>query len=281
MKYVYLILLATLIAGNAMARPAPEWPGIRKEIQVTADVLEARLRETFKDDMNVHSVKGRYLAQQGVLFDIHLSLPWFSIDTTNNGADVHIDADLNLEEIPRMVHDILAELQIAITPYQAGELEALRELRDEQKDIREEQRTLRAELRKLRREQVRERDEKAREGIREQIAQLELELEAAETAAESLSDDIEVLYKQLQEPPHDQKRQNSDAPDPNLAASIALCDAASTLRSLDSEKYVTVSLKQRSSMTYITFTMELVEDCRARRIDAVELLDKAWVYEDS
>ncbi len=271
----------TAIALQADARSAEEWPDIRREINVTEDVLAATLREELANDNHVSSVEGIYLPRQGVLFNVQLSAPWFSIDTEENGTDVHINADLNLEEIPRMVHDILAELQIAVAPYAPEELAELKALREEQRELRREQRDLRSNLRKLRREQVRERDESAREDIREQIAELEVELEAAEAGSEALAQDIEEQYEKLKEAPRASERQRSDAPDVNLAVTRAVCTAAPTLQSVQNEQYVTVALRQSGSMTYITYRMEHVKSCQRRDIDAEKLLDRAWMYTDT
>ena len=273
--------LIVLAAATSQARTVDEWPEIRREINVTEDVIAASLRETFDRDMTVHTVEGTYLPRQGVLFNVHLSAPWFSIDTEENGADLHIDANLNLEEIPRMVHDILAELQIAVAPYAPEALAELKDLREEQRELRREQRGMRSELRKLRREQVRERDEQQREDIQAQIADLEVELEAAEAAGEALSADIETQYERLQEEAQPVKRQKSDAPDASIAVTTAICDAAATLKSLRNDNYVTVALRQGGSMTYITYSMETAKDCQRRNIDAAKLLDKAWTYQGS
>ncbi len=281
---IYRTLTALALSAcvlHADARNAEQWPDIRREINVTEDVLAATLREEFAGDTHVNSVEGIYLPRQGVLFNVQLSAPWFSIDTEEHGADVHINADLNLEEIPRMVHDILAELQIAVAPYAPEELAELKSLREEQRELRREQRELRSTLRKLRREQVRERDEDARDGIREQIADLEVELEAAEAAGEALSEDIEAQYAKLKEAPRATERQESDAPKTDLAVTRAVCTAAPTLQSVHNEQYITVALRQSGSMTYITYKMEHVKDCQRRDIDAEKLLDRAWMYTDT
>ena len=297
--------LIVLAAATSQARTVDEWPEIRREINVTEDVIAASLRETFDRDMTVHTVEGTYLPRQGVLFNVHLSAPWFSIDTKENGADLHIDANLNLEEIPRMVHDILAELQIAVAPYAPEALAELKDLREEQRELRREQRGMRSELRKHLaspsmpepkprrqlpdatpsvappRQQHPERDEQQREDIQAQIADLEVELEAAEAAGEALSADIETQYERLQEEAQPVKRQKSDAPDASIAVTTAICDAAATLKSLRNDNYVTVALRQGGSMTYITYSMETAKDCQRRNIDAAKLLDKAWTYQGS
>ncbi len=278
-----LLALSLVTPGVVLSAPkqAPAWPEVQRQIKVTEEVLEATLRDSLGKDLKVSSVRGTYLPNQGVLFNTKLSVPWVSVNTDDDGTGVHIKADLNLEEIPRMVHDILAELQIAVEPYAAEELSALKDLREEQRDLRKDERDIRSKLRKLRREQVREKDRDDREEIGEEIADLELELEATETAAESLKADIERQYERIKSNPEQERRQNVDAIDTSMAVTEAICQASSSLKSIDNEHYVTVALDQRGSMTFITYQMEDVKDCQRRDIDTSKLLDSAWIYEDS
>ena len=271
--------LTTLTAATTQATEVENWSTLRKEVDVSTDVLAAALRRELGDELNVNAVEGQYLAQQGVLFSLTLSEPWLVIDQNSSGTQVHIDADLDLEEIPRMVHDILAELQINVTPYEAEDLSELRELRQEQRELRAEQRELRSLLRKARRELIRAREADRREHLEQQIEAYQTELAASDEAYAALDADIEAQYDRLKSPDRD-PRQKSDALDADLAVSAAVCDAAATLKSLDSEHYVTVTLRQGGSMKSITYRMEHVTDCREGKLDPSNLLANAWVYED-
>ena len=194
----WLLALITLsLASLATAREVDNLADITREAKIVADVMKSALRNELKGGIRVTSVTAEYLAEQGVLVSVRLNAPWLTIN--NGDTSIAINGQINLEEIPSMVENILSDLQIDLSPYEPESLETLRELRAEQRDLRLEQRDIRAQLRTLRRELVRTDSSNEQQKVQRQIENLERELIAVDSQYDALAKDIDIQYKSLRD----------------------------------------------------------------------------------
>ncbi|XOV84774.1 MAG: hypothetical protein ACFHXK_06550 [bacterium] len=275
--------LMLLMAVTGSARDIENLADIHREAKIVADVMKSALRSELSGGLRVTSVSAEYLAKQGVLVSVRLNAPWLTI--TDTDAAIQINGQINLEEIPSMVENILSDLKIDLSPYEPESLETLRELRAEQRDLRLEQRDIRAQLRTLRRELVRADNSEEQRTIQRQIDNLERELAAVDTQYDALAKDIDLQYKSLRD--YRERVDTPQPPDPPSAASpdidalIArtVCDYGATLKSLGSEDYLTVALRRDNSTRYFAFKMDFVDSCGRGDMRFERLQERAYIYD--
>ena len=264
---------------TAAARQPERLADIQREARIVADVMKSVLRNEMHNGVRVTNVTAQYLARQGVLISVRLNAPWLVIN--DGDSAIEINGQLNLDEIPAMVENILSDLKIDIQHYEPEALSALREMRDEQRELRGEQRELRAQLREERRELVRaEADEKNR--LKQRIDALESELQALEAQSQALSADIDRQYQELRDyrgGPSANTPQTQPEREVSTIIAQAVCDYASTLKSLSADNFLTVALRRNDTDTYYAFSMGQVRKCGSGDIDTAQLVDSAYQYE--
>lgn len=274
-----LVCLASLMTNTVNAREVGNLDNIQRESRIVADVMKSALRTDLPSGIRVTTVSAEYLAQQGVLISVKLNAPWLVI---NDGESaIAINGQLNLEEIPAMVENILSDLQIDVKHYEPEALEALRELREEQRQLRSEQRELRSDLRSKRRDLVRaEADDK--QALQQSIDRLELELQALEAQSDALSQDIDRQYEELRDyrgGPSSPAPQPNPSLDTDAVIAQAVCDYGATLKTLEAENFVTVAVRRNDSNTYFAFQMEQVRSCNRGDMSTERLLELAYQYD--
>lgn len=274
------VLCALNVAPNvAFAQATQKIAAIQRESRIVADVMASALRTELSNGIRVSSVSAEYLARQGVLISVKLNAPWLIVD--NLGTHIEINGDLALEEIPSLVKDVLADLEIDVERHEPETLATLRVLREEQRALRTEQRTLRANLRQARRDLVQAKGQD-KAPISKRIADLELGLQALEQQSETLTADIDRQYETLKD-----QRKGPDTsitpgvadPDINLIVAQAVCDYATTLNSLDPDDYVSVIVRRNDARQYLIFEMGDIRRCNKDSAGAAALLAKAIRYE--
>lgn len=274
-----LLLSLCLLTGSMHARSPEQLDRVQREARIVADVIESALRSELRSQARVNSVEAEYLAQQGVLVSVNLNRPWLVV--SDYDSDVEIDGHITIPEIPRMVTEILHDLQINVaTPFEPEALEELRELRNEQRELRLEQRKIRGKLRQERRELVRADDDDKRQKVAEDITELERELAALDAQYEALASDIQDQYQRLsdyraepEDPTRVTKVQDLDA----LIARTA-CDYGGTLRSLSSQQFLTIALRRGDRTDYYAFKMGDVQNCSQQRLSSDKLLELGYLY---
>jgi len=274
-----LICAATLLTINAKAREVDNLDDLQREARIVADVMKSALRSELHNGVRVTSVAAEYLARQGVLISVKLNAPWLVI---NDGESaIEINGQLNLEEIPAMVENILSDLQIDVKHYEPEALEALRELREEQRELRSEQRELRSDLRRERRDLVRA-DADDKDKVQQRINQLELELQALEAQSDALSQDIDRQYEELRDyrgGPSSPSPQTAPSRDMNTIIAQAVCDYGATLKALRSDDFVTIAVRRNDSNEYLAFQMDHVRSCNRGDMRTERLLELAYQYD--
>ena len=275
-----LLVVALALPGHASARETAELDAIQREARIVADVMKAALRSELSDGVRVTSVNAEYLAQQGVLVSVRLNAPWLTINDSD--SSIAIAGEINLDEIPTMVENILSDLQIEVSPYEPEALEALRALRSEQRELRLEQRGIRAKLREKRRALVRAEDDGDREDVQEDIADLERELLAVDAQYDALAKDIDIQYEELRDYRSGHRGTSESAPRPqaDVDALIArsACDYGATLKSLSTENYLTIALRRDDHNEYYAFKMDHIFSCSRGDMRTERLLDLAYRY---
>ena len=270
--------LATLVAANAAGAAAPaRLDALDREMRVLANVLEAALRDAPGVGKRVRRVEVDYLAGQGALVTLSLARGWFGSYRVELGADAN-----GVIAVPGMVHDILADLQIPASPWDAEELEALRELRQEQRGLRREQRELRKKIRKHRRQQALEGDGEEGDGEAE-IEALQRELAALEAEHEALRADIRDQYGDVREVRKHRALAEADGEDRTQEFEMALLDAVCSyggaLKSVPEDERLSVKVRRRDQSAFYVFGMKDVLACQNDGMALEKLKAAAVVYE--
>ena len=261
-----------------MAREVEQLEQINRDMDVIENIFTSVMREAAKDRVRIRNVRSDYLAGQGVLVTMDVSASWIYVNRFNN--DISIDADIrSLSEIPEMVQDILAELRIAITPYEPEELEELRELRTLQREARTQRRKVARSLYEQRRQLVRTTDADDQEAIQERIDELKDELEVLSGQEAVIDNSIDEQHERLRELSRRYKDRQLEATT-NLAETVAeaVCAYGSTFSFLSPDQFVTVALNKANEIEYFTFRMDNVRTCQRGDINDETLLARAYVY---
>ncbi len=274
-------LAATLTLTPAIGetREPDNLAAIQREARIVADVMRSALRNELKNT-RITTVNAEYLPRQGVLVSVKMSAPWLEIDKSESTIQINGN-NIDLEQIPAMVENILADLQIDVTPYEPEALDDLRALRAEQRQLRLEQRRIRSDLRRDRRELVRAEGDAERRRVEEQIAERERDLAAVDAEYEALARDIETQYDDLR----DYRVGTSEPPEPptppgwDTVIAQSACDYGATLKSLSSDNYLTVALRRGDTNEYFAFKMDDVKACNSGDMRTERLLELAYQYQ--
>lgn len=274
-----IVAALILIPASSYARTIDNVAAIQREARILADVMNSSLRGEMSEGVRVSSVRAEYLAKQGVLVSVRLNAPWLTIN--DNDTAVEINGQINLQEIPSMVEDILAELQIDVSPYEPEALEVLRSLRTEQRELREEQREIRSKLRESRRALVRATEDDERAEEQDEIDELERELLAVGAQYDALATDIDIQYQELR----DYRGGGStpapkrDAPNYDELIARTVCDYGATLKSLSAQNFLTVALRRDETTDYYAFKMDNIYSCSNGDTSVERLLELAFQYQ--
>lgn len=266
----------TLTVAAASNQP-PALEALRHEMNVAREVIPTALANTAQR-VRVVDAEAIYLAGQGVLLDMDMAR-W----PASRMGDFEVTA---IDQIPHVVQEIVANVQLAIAPYEPEDLAELRELREEQREVRNQQRELRRELRRLRAEHAREPDYigiplpgETKTVMAQGIREREAELEALDGEYQALERDIDKQYEQLR------ALRQSDAPaeepatrDLTDAVGTVACDYGGTLKSLPDDEHLTFRLRRGRESAFYVFRKEDLVACRRESIAAPELLSRASIY---
>ena len=216
-------------------------------------------------------VEAGYLAAQGVLVIVDLASPWYRLDA----RDVDLAPELSsLEQIPDMVHEILAEMNLGLSRGEVAELQALRSIRDQQQALRAEQRALRARLRELRRERLRAPPDRA-QSLSRQIDALDSELAAADARERALAAEAGSLRVDIDGQPAAAPaavdRQTLDA-----AVAGVVCRHGAGVELRDDPGRFNVVVRQADSTRYYVFPLDRVRACAD---DPAALLEDGLRYD--
>ncbi len=279
----------TLTVAAASNQP-PALEALRHEMSVAREVIPTALANT-AERVRVVDAEAIYLAGQGVLIDMDMAHR-----PASRVGDFEVTA---IDQIPHVVQEIVANVQLAIAPYEPEDLAELRELREEQRAIRNQQRDLRQELRRLRAKQARDPSlvsrfydpDEGRIGIRfgdeckdkdeiaDCIREREAELAALDSEYEVLEQDIDAQYDFLRT----LRQHEAQPPEPatgditEAVASVA-CDYGGTLKSLPEDEHLTFRLRRGRESAFYVFRKEDLVACRRESIAAPELLARATIY---
>ncbi len=273
------LLSAALPSQVSQARPVTELEPIVRELRIAEDVFRSAMANSIGGPVKIINVKSQFLARQGVLVSMRVVVPWIDVDEfTRRSIDIGSDVE-SLHDIPEMVHEILAELNIAVAPYDPDELEALRDLRAEQRKLRNEQRDLRSKLRDVRRKRNREDDEDSVDDLDDEIADLDNELNGLEDEYQLLDDDIDEQYLRLQDLRSNYSDRSLTEANLSQAVGETACNYGGTFKTLGSQQYLTVALELTDTTKYYVFKMEHIAACRRGEINPAKLLERSYLYD--
>ena len=283
-NFLILCLLATTLVAPTHAREIADLQDIQRETRIVSDVMRSALRDQLNGEVRVTSISAEYLARQGVHVSVTLNTPWLKI---NDGGETTFDfhGDVRMVEIPEMVSNILNDLQLNIPPYEPEALEDLKALREEQRELRRDSRELRSDLREKRRELVRADDSDKEEDLKNQIASLEKQLQTVEVQYNELTSEIDTTYDELKAPtvraPATQVVKNPKEPlDVPLTVAQTACDYGALLKSLNSDEFLTISVRRSKTIEYFAFEMDHVRQCSRDNMRVDRLLALAYQYQN-
>ena len=267
--------LTLTVAAASNSSPASET--LRQEMYVAQEVIPTALANTAQR-VRVVDAEAIYLAGQGVLLDMDMARR-----PASRMGDVEVTA---IDQIPHVVQEIVANVALAIAPYEPEDLAELRELREEQREVRNQQRELRRELRRLRAEHAREPEYigiplpgETKTVMAQGIREREAELEALDGEYQALERDIDKQYDQLRTlRQSDVAAEEPTAQDLTAAVGTVACDYGGTLRSLPDDEHLTFRLRRGRDSAFYVFRKEDLVACRRESIAAPELLSRASIY---
>ena len=259
--------MSLTLTAAAASNSSPASETLRQEMYVAQEVIPTALANTAQR-VRVVDAEAIYLAGQGVLLDMDMARR-----PASRMGDVEVTA---IDQIPHVVQEIVANVALAIAPYEPEDLAELRELREEQREVRNQQRELRRELRRLRAEHAREPETT---GIPQGIREREAELEALDGEYQALERDIDKQYDQLRTlRQSDVAAEEPTAQDLTAAVGAVACDYGGTLKSLPDDEHLTFRLRRGRDSAFYVFRKEDLVACRRESIAAPELLSRASIY---
>ncbi|MEE8041228.1 MAG: hypothetical protein V3T15_00375 [Pseudomonadales bacterium] len=276
------ILLIAALFWSCVSWAATDKDALARELNIMREILRTASDSTKTRSARVSAVTAHYLEGQGVLFraslrDHHLRVARYG--------------DIDLSKVPDFVSDIMADVRLSIPYFASEELEALRELREEQRDLREEQRDIKRKLRESSRKYgtavARDRET---EDIEEKIAELEADLEALDKQYDELAAEIEFEHERFREERegrYEQRRIDRRQTYAALETLLlqTLCDYGGTLKSLPSNEHVNLLIENvrrengdEFDRVYV-FEKKDVLACQEQSIDLAKLRERGTVYE--
>ena len=279
MRTIVLAMLAAAAIGATAAKTPERLDALDREMRILSDVLAAALREGGGPLARVRDVDVSYLAEQGVLISLSLSHRW--VGAYHRVVEIDADGDASLA-VPTMVREILHDLEIPLTPFDAEEQEALRE----------ERLALGAEMRGLR-ARIREERRKPDGPDEAELTRLKAELDALREDREALRSDLRERYAQVHVLRGDDADDDGDGSagddgdgsagdgdrDGFDAALVqAVCDYGMTLKSLPKDERLSVKVRGDGEHLFHVFKFEDVLDCASEGLTPAELEAAAFVY---
>ena len=277
-----LVAVLLLSAAPSAAKEPKNLQDIQRESRIVADVMKSALRGELGQGMRLTNADAQYLARQGVLITLSVNSPWLTIHEDGQGTSLEFNGEFSLPaEIPALVENILEDLQIDAAPFDADALDELRELRHEQRAMRGEQRSLRSRLRAARRALVRAEGDDSKSALREEIQGIEEDLKHTEVEYDELSNAIDEQYQRLRTYRDDAKPPPAppSPPDVDLVIAGAVCDYGATLKSLSSDRFITIALRRGKTTQYFAFLMNHVKECSRSNLKPERLLELAYQYD--
>jgi len=287
LKKATICAVTASIALTSLSSIAADYSKAEKELKIMGKIFETSLSEANKSQSNRFGRSGRtestYLAKQGMVFKFNFSQSGFS------GAE---DWRAFGEGVGQLVGSISAEIAQSfsevdhvapvapIVPLADGNWEdnmeafeayneAMENMREDQRDKREEVRDLQRSIRDIERQTRRENTNSAK--LKDAKEKLKMKMKELENKMAVYKQSMEDYRKKRSE-----KYQLNNKKKVDLITST-LCDYGSTLRSLDSDEYVTLIFENyegKKDQVHV-FKYKNVKSCNNKE----SLLKKAISYQ--
>ena len=288
------LALATAITAQAAAIDSS---AVQRELSVLQGILQTALGNDHPGIMRAAVLSGHYLAHQGMVVRIrprNLARAVRMTSSSRNGGDAVGWGEgwaEGWQEIPRLVQDVLVDVQLAMAPVNMDSVQRLGEIRAEQRELRNRQRDLRRQLLGLRRELQRLPEGGSSEDLMARIERAEQELAVLDEAHERLETEFADEVARLEERGSERRegvRQDIEAELEGLQASLirTLCDYGASLRSVADDEYITVILEgvvnrpgdNRHDRLIVSRKSDL-SACQSGSISVEALAQRVTVYE--
>ena len=279
---IALGLAAAVTLGSAHADTLAHLDALQREMRIAEDVIEAALGNV--PGVRVSDVEAAYLAGQGVLISLSVRTGWLGSAHGQRVVKIIRNEAISMP-VPDMVHEILADLDMDL-PTLGGRppnLEALRELRGQQRALRAQQRKVRQRIWDAR---LGASGAPAKEHAADAVAALEEELQRLEEEDDALEARIDAEYEKLASPREVAEVEVSEtevappAADFDAALVQTLCDYGATLKSLPHDERLSVRVRRLDGDAFRVFRFKDVVACQRGGTSPDELMAKATAYED-
>lgn len=276
------VLLISAMLWSCITWAAADREALSRELNIMREILRTASDSKVSRSVRVGRVSAHYLEGQGVLFRASLRDHYLRVARYG---------DIDLSRVPDFVSDIMAEVRLSIPYFDSEELEALRELREEQRDLREDQRDVKRKLREYSRkfDTAVARDRETQD-IEKEIAELEADLDALDKQYDEVAAEIELEHERFREQRKGRRAQRRIDRRQTYAALETLllqtlCDYGGTLKSLPSNEHVNLLIENvrrengdEFDRVYV-FEKKDVLACQEQSIDLAKLRERGTVYE--
>ena len=276
------VLLIGAMLWSSIALAATDTESMARELDIMREILRTVSNSKKSNSVKVSRVTAHYLEGQGALFRASLRDHYVRIAQYGN---------VDLSKVPDFVSEIMADVRRSIPYIDSEELEALRELREEQRDLREDRRDRQRKLREYgRKMSVADAQGRDTEDLEREIAKLEAELETIDEQYDELAVEIEVEHERFREERegrYAQRRMNRQEAYAALETLLlqTLCDYGVTLKSLPSDEHVNLlmeNVRDESGDEYdriYVFDKKDMVACAEQSIDLAKLRERGTIYE--
>jgi hypothetical protein len=305
---------AILLAGSFYALAATDYTQIKKDVIVMAEIVKGAFKADPECKRCNVSIKGTYLAEQGVMFMIQGHSASHSFIHINDDHDYRysytFDDDTleslealegleglegleSLEQLPEMISGIMSGVSAGVAAASmsdssdSSELELTHFIRVIESSTRESLREIRRERRDLQQE-IRENqielihmDEADQKRLQENIKEMEtaaLELESRQMEIENKTRDSQREVTKQRDKQRQQKLAAQQAQQELIQSKVleAFCDYGPTLRSLPSKEKITLIFENSNKEdTIMVFDQNEITACERGK---EELKKKAIAY---
>jgi len=298
-KYALLILFIS-VASYSYA--ATDYSKIHKDISVMSQILRGVFEEEGGCRGCKTTVSGRYLAEQGAVFTIAPSKTYIRyISSSDHDHDHDYEYDYNFEnweftgmedlaEIPGMVSEILADIDIDLTgTHRIRENITIdRESRGRMRALSRERRHLEEEVRDIKIEMIHAEDEE-RDGQEQRLSEINKQIKTLEEKREKMDELLNQRRSEYEQRRKEAREKVNSRVQERLVAFDNLildtfCDYGANLKNVPNDQRVTVILENvtrtepKNKAKIYVFNKKDLSACQDNGIDSKELKQRTIVY---
>lgn len=294
------LLISVISLTGSYSYAAADYNKIRRDISVMSQIL----RGAFEDEVDCNrcraKVEGSYLAEQGAVFRITPSKTYFryigrnDFDSDSRIYDWDFTSLDDLAEIPGMVHEILADIDIDLGDgrhygTRSRDNQILdRETRGRMRELSRKRRHLEEEMRDIEIEMIHAEDDERQQQeqrlveISKQVGSLEEKRKKLDEVIERRKSAYEQRRKEEQEKQNRRLQQRMMEFEDLILSTF--CDYGANLKGVPNDQHVTIVLenvadrRSKTQSTIYVFNKKDLLSCQNSSLDSDGLKQRAIVY---